>query len=199
MGLLLFGCDGDLANLWARPDQRGARLLDAGRFDDAADRFEDPMWRGVALFRAGEFEDAAAAFGRIASPEAAFNRGNALVMLGRYDDAIESYDRALALREEWPEAEVNRGIAVARRDRMKPPEDDAGGTGGKLGADEIVFDDRAKNSSNKEVEVGEGEKLGDEELRALWLRKVKTRPRDFLRVKFAYQKAMASRDEEESR
>jgi hypothetical protein len=30
---------------------------------------------------------------------------------------------------------------------MVPPKDDAGGTGGQLAADEIVFDDRAKSAS----------------------------------------------------
>jgi Ca-activated chloride channel homolog len=30
------------------------------------------------------------------SPEAAFDQGNALVMLGKYDEAITRYDRALS-------------------------------------------------------------------------------------------------------
>ncbi len=109
-------------------------------------------------------------------------------MSGKYDDAIKSYERALQRLPDWTAAQVNRSIAVARRDRMAPPEDDAGGTGGQLEADEIVFDDRAKNASGQqEVDVGKGDKLSDEELRTLWLRRVQTKPADFLRVKFGYQ------------
>ena len=157
-----------------------------------------PLRQGVAYFRGGDFDAAAGAFARVDEPESAFDRGNALVMLGKYDDAIKSYDRALQFRPEWTEAEENRAIAVARRERMKPPEDDIGGTEGKLEADEIVFDDRAKKSSQtQEIEVGAGEQMSDEELRELWLHRVQTKPGDFLRAKFAYQLSRRDRKAEE--
>jgi Ca-activated chloride channel family protein len=71
---------------------------------------------------------------------------------------------------------------------LTPPEDDAGGTGGQLEADAIVFDNRAKTASQtQEVDVGAGDQLSDDELRALWLRRVQTQPADFLRAKFNYQ------------
>jgi Ca-activated chloride channel family protein len=35
--------------------------------------------------------------------------------------------------------------------------------------------------------VAGGDPLSDEELRGLWLRRVQTKPADFLRAKFAYQ------------
>ena len=61
-------------------------------------------------------------------------------------------------------------------------------TGGQLEADEIVSDDRPQQSGDsKQVEVVSGGKLSDEQLQALWLRRVQTNPADFLRAKFAYQ------------
>ncbi len=176
------------AHLWLTPDQQAQRLFNQSQYAEAAMRFSDPMRQGIAHYRAGDFKQAAAAFARRDMPQAVFNRANALVMLGKYDDAITSYDRALQLRSDWTAAQVNRSIAVARRDRMAPPEDDAGGTGGKLAADAIVFDERAKSASGRqEIEVGTGDKFSDEELRALWLRRVQTKPADFLRAKFGYQ------------
>jgi Ca-activated chloride channel family protein len=192
--LLLASCSSEV---WWTPDQQGQRALDAERFEEAAQLFRDPMRRGVALYRASRFEESAAVFGRTESAEGAFNRGTALVMAGKYEAALESFDRALALRPEFPEAVLNREVAQARLAALAAPEDDAGGTGGKLGADEIVFDDRAKNSSSAQIEVGAGEPLSDEELRSLWLQRVETKPADFLRVKFAYQKAVRSVEEEE--
>ena len=175
-------------NLWWTPDQQAQRLFNRGQYAEAAKRFSDPMRQGMAHYRAGDFKAAAAAFARQSTAQAMFNRANALVMSGQYDNAINNYERALQRRSDWTDAQDNRSIAVARRDRMAPPEDDAGGTGGKLGADEIVFDDRAKNASQtQEVDVGEGDKLSDAELRALWLRRVETKPADFLRAKFGYQ------------
>lgn len=180
-------------DFWSTTDQQADKLFSADRFAEAAELYADPTRQGVAHYRAGQFKQAAAAFARVDEPEAAFDRGNALVMLGKYEDAIKSYDRALQFQPQWQQAKDNRAVAVARRDRMAPPEDDAGGTGGELAADEIVFDDRAKNASQtEEIEVGSGDTLSDEEMRQLWLRRVQTKPGDFLRAKFSYQ--LASRE-----
>ena len=102
------------SGLWFTPDQQGQRLMKRGDFQTAAETFRDPMRKGVAWFRAGEFEKAEQAFARVTTPEAEFNRGNCLVMLGKYEAAIERYDRALELNPEFEDARVNRGIAVAR-------------------------------------------------------------------------------------
>ncbi len=74
---------------------------------------------------------------------------------------------------------------------METPDDDFGGTGGQLEADEIVFDDtgRVNKSSSEQVMDAADEKLGEEAMRAMWLRKVETRPADFLAVRFNYQLA----------
>ena len=183
----LAGADG-LADWWLTPDQQGQAAFDRGDYAAAAERFADPERRAASYFRAGDFENAAALYGRLPSAEAAYNRGNALVMLGRYEEAIASYDRALAERPAWPEAEQNREIARIRMQRLAPPEDDAGGTGGQLGADEIVFDDTGRVDKSGTDTVAEGgEALSQEELRATWLRRVENDPADFLRARFAYQ------------
>jgi Ca-activated chloride channel family protein len=187
-GALAADWPGSLADWWLTADQQGQRLVEQGRYLEAAERFEDPAQRGAAFFLGGDFEQAAGVFGRLSSPEAAYNRGNALVMLGRYDAAIESYDRALELRPGWTIAEENRAIAIARKQRLAPPESDEGGTGGMLEADEIVFDDsgRVAQSGTETVTEG-GEPMSEEELRAVWLRRVQNDPADFLRARFAWQ------------
>jgi Ca-activated chloride channel family protein len=173
---------------WLTPDQQGDRLMAQQEYLDAAEAFEDPMRKGVAFYRGGDFESAAAVFGRIRSAGAAYNRGNALLMLARYEDAISSYQAALGMRPDWNEAQQNLAIAVARKERLAPPEDDAGGTGGQLGADEIVFDDtgRVNKAGSEDVTEG-GEGLSEDEMRAVWLRRVQNDPAEFLRTRFAYQ------------
>lgn len=169
------------------PDQEAYRLYEAGKYEAAAVGFADPMWSGTALFRQGEFEQAAGVFAGYETPEAAFNQGNALVMLGKYDEAIARYDRSLELRPDWEPAANNREIAVIRAASLVREGGDM--TGGMLGADEIVFSDKKSPPSEETEETDGGAPLSDEELRLIWLRQVQTKPADFLRAKFAYQQA----------
>ncbi len=171
-------------DLWASPDQRGRHLMEQGRYAEAAKAFADPMWAGVAHFRAGDFKAAAQAFGGLDTAAAAFDQGNALVMLGKYDDAVARYDRALALKPGWAEAEANRTLARLRAEKMKLPGADAGDQ--REGADQIVYDKDKKDPGGQETKT-EGAVMSDEAVRALWLKRVQTRPADFLRARFAYQ------------
>ena len=192
-----FDWPGDLVGWWLTPDQQGQRLFEQGRYLEAAERFDDAARRGAAYYRGGDFERAAGVFGRMPSAEAAYNRGNALVLLGQYDAAIESYERALELQPEWALAQDNLALALARRELLAPPESDAGGTGGMLEADEIVFDDTGRvERSGTETETEGGEPMSQEEMRSVWLRRVQNDPADFLRARFAWQ--LYRREQEET-
>lgn len=171
-------------DLWFTADQRGDRLLRHAHYAEAAKSYDDPARQGTALYKSKDYKAAAVAFAREGTPAGAYNRANALVMQGKYDDAIKSYDRALSLRPGWKDAEENRSIAVVRRDRMKFEGGDM--TGGQEKPDEVVFG-KAKQQAGEEVQVTGGEPLSDAQLRGLWLRRVQTKPADFLRAKFAYQ------------
>lgn len=180
--------DHSFAGLWRTPDRQAQLLMNNGDYLEAAELFTHPMQRGEAYFKAGEFKKALSAYNMVVTPEGMYNRGNSQMMMGKYDAAIELYDKVLQQRPDWEAATTNREIAVARKAALAPPDDDAGGTGGMLEADEIVFDDRAKNKSGEEqVEGGPAESMNDDEMRAMWLRKVQTKPADFLRSKFSYQ------------
>lgn len=175
--------------LWFTPDQRGDQLMSQQKYDEAAKVYADPMRRGIAFYKAGNFKSAATEFSRVATPDSTFNQANALVMLGKYDDAIKAYDRALKLQPHWQEAEDNRAVAVIRRDRLKTTGGDE--TGGQIKPDEVVYEKGSKKTGDT-VQVDEGPPLDDKQLQALWLRRVQTKPADFLRAKFAVQSAQSS-------
>lgn len=178
-------------DLWLTPDQQGQRLMNQGQYQQAAGKFTTPEQIGAALFLAGDFESAASVFGRARSAEASYNRGNALVMLGQYDAAIEAYQNALGQRAGWPEAQQNLQIAILRQQALAPPDNDFGGTGGQLEADEVVFDQggRVNQSGSEQIMDAADQQLGEDAMRAMWLRKVETRPADFLAARFNYQLA----------
>jgi len=180
------------ADLWFTPDQQGQQLMDKGEYQKAAGKFTTPESIGSALFLAGDFEKAASVFGRSASAESHYNRGNANIMLGNYDAAIDAYQSAISRRPDWPEAEQNLQIATLRKQAMARPDDDHGGTGGMLEADEYVFDPKAgeNKSSGEQVIDAADQQLSEDAMRAMWLRKVETRPADFLAARFSYQLAI---------
>jgi Ca-activated chloride channel family protein len=177
--------------LWATPDQRGAWLLRNGRFAEASDSFLDTAWRGVALMRAGRYADAEQSFSQSDTPLAEYDRGNALVMLGKYPEAIGQYDAALAARPGWPDALANRALAQARQAVFAHLQ------GEQADQDQVAPDETYRRDRQRDNEPPPGAQasssMTDEAIRALWLRRVQTQPADFLRARFAYQLQQAAR------
>lgn len=178
---------GSLVGLFVTPDQQGKRFLEQHEFARAAQSFHDPMWQGTAWYQAGEFEKAAQAYARHDTAEAHFNQGNAWLLRGKYETAMSCYDRALAMHPDWKEARENRALADARADLVKQTGGDMGDQ--KLGADQIVFN-KSEGKEGQDTELTGEEALSDQQIQALWLRRVQSKPADFLKAKFAYQQAM---------
>jgi Ca-activated chloride channel family protein len=170
-------------DLWLTPDQQGRRLYERGAFGPAAERFDDPLWRGVAFYQAGALEQALAELARVDSPEALFNAGNASARLGLYDEAVASYDAALADRPDWTEARENRDLVAAlleveADDDLPPPTGEP-----SFDADQVEFDEQGERG---EVEAAA---MTDDQLQEMWMRRLQTTPADFLRARFASEVA----------
>ncbi|MCP4010611.1 MAG: hypothetical protein GY726_14015 [Proteobacteria bacterium] len=194
-GLAESGLKSRWNDLWRTPAQQGQRAFENGEFDKAATYYQHPMRIGSAYFRAGEFEMAASAFGRVNTPEGGYNLGTARLMAGHYAEAIISFDRALAERPGWTEAEQNRAIALARKEALEFDNDDRG-KATEIGADDVVYDLDSSNKNNQDEVTTEAEQsLSDQELRALWLRKSHTSPSVFLKAKFRAQLAADTQQE----
>ena len=187
-GVLVIGTLRD-PNFWLTADQRGDALCRRGAFKEAANVYTDPLRIGVAQYRDGSFEGAAKTFARVPGAIGAYNAGNALLMRGKYNEAMSSYDRALSFRPGWKAAEENKALASARQ---KALEASAKGrdqvTMESDTPDEIVFDQKGDNKDRTPDLAADGPG-SDADLQAIWLRRVQTTPGDFLRAKFAYQAA----------
>jgi len=95
-------------DLWRRPDQQAAAALAAGDAKRAADVAPTAEWRGGAAYRSGDFAAAESAYANARGAEGAYNRGNALAKLGRYEEAIAAYDEALKQSPALDDALANR-------------------------------------------------------------------------------------------
>ncbi|HKM38433.1 MAG TPA: VWA domain-containing protein [Thiopseudomonas sp.] len=108
----------DWDDLWLRPDQQGAQLIEQ-QPALAAHYFIDPLWRASALYLAQDYQGAAELFADIDTPEAHYNRGNALALAGLLEQALLAYQQALdhapeMLVAQYNKALVERSLAAAQ-------------------------------------------------------------------------------------
>ncbi len=173
---------GDVVSLWMTPDQQARRAYEALEFQQAFERFEDPAWKGVAAYRSGLYSESAAAFGRIATAQGFFNRGNAFMKGREYGKAITAYEQAVAEAPHWTEAQENLELAVYTLEYIERAREQSDtGDDTELGADDYVFD----NTQDRGVEIEITQESTIEiESAEKWMRSVDTETRDFLRTRF---------------
>ena len=170
-------------DLWLTHDQQGRYYFERGEYEKAAEKFEDPMWKGLALSRAGNYEDALNAFALSDSAEAWYNQGNALAHIGKYPDAVQAYQQALARRHPWPEAEENLALIeslIPKADKEKKDEEQE--IAPDIPPDQVKFDEKGKHGKKTQQVKVDPKKMAD-----IWMRNIQTTPADFLRRRFAMQ------------
>ena len=87
-----------------------------------ADQVADARMRaGTSAYRSERYDEALKTWTGLPGADAAYNRGNALARLGRFDDAIAAYDEALSQQPGMADAQANRAAVEAARNRKPPP------------------------------------------------------------------------------
>jgi len=176
------GADRAWIDLLLTADQQGRLLYQQLEFPAAAERFESPAWRGTAQYRSGQYVEAATTFGRIASAEGFFNRGNAFMRAFEFRKAIRSYEQAVAESRGWIEAQDNLALARHTLDYIERvrEQSDTGEESG-IGADDVVYDNEGERGVETEVTR---ESAVDAASAEKWMRSVNTETADFLRSRF---------------
>ena len=114
------------SDLWRTPDQQAQALLEEGEAARAAELFEDPAWRAVARYRAGDYSGSAGDFAAREDADALYNLGNAQARMGRFDEAIESYNQALEMNPDNEDAAYNRDLIQDLVDQQNEQNQDQG-------------------------------------------------------------------------
>ncbi len=87
-----------------------------------ADQVADSRMRaGASAYRGERYDEALKTWTGLPGSDAAYNRGNALARLGRFDEAIAAYDEALSQQPGMADAQANRAAVEAARNRKPPP------------------------------------------------------------------------------
>lgn len=182
---LLFVYAEGFNRLFITSDQLGYHQYKEKQYAQAAKSFEDHSFKGASFYRNAEFKKAKSVYQNLSSKEDTYNLGNVFVMLGDYDSAIKTYERALKIDPNFKEAQENLVIAKARK-ILKEPENDGEQGVGALGADEIVYDNTEGKGVDDDTSAAKDTETGNPN----WLDRLQTGPKDFLKNKFRYQYQM---------
>ena len=187
---VIFFYEHGLNRLFITPDQSGYKQYVKKNYVLAAEYFENLSFKGASYYKNAEFKKAKSVYQNLTTKEDTYNLGNIFVMLGEYDNAIKSYERALKIDPNFKEAQENLRVAKARK-ILKEPENDGQQGVGMMGADEIDYDNTegkgVDDDRSAQKEIGQGNPN--------WLDRLQTGPKDFLKNKFRYQYQMKERDD----
>lgn len=108
---------------WFRsPDQRGHARLDTDPGAALAE-FRSIEWQTLAALEAGQYHYALDLLAQQDGAVADYHRGNALVNLQRYEDAVTAYEAALSAEPDFPEAAQNLALVQEFLDQPPPAAD----------------------------------------------------------------------------
>ena len=112
-------------DLWATKDQRAKAMMDKGQFVEAKDTFEREDWRATSAYRAGDYKQAESLYQSFKNEDAYYNQGNALAHMGKYQQAIEAYDKTLTVNPNNQDALHNRKIVedLLKKDKQQQNQD----------------------------------------------------------------------------
>lgn len=110
--------------LWQNQNQRGSLQFEQGAHEQAAELFQNPGWKASSYYRAGDYDEALQFWAEEADESAYYNQGNALAKLGRLDEAVKSYEKALDINPQHQDASYNKKLLEDLIDQQQQQQKD---------------------------------------------------------------------------
>lgn len=135
--------------LWLNQDQRAYQDLQEGNAQTAAESFASKPWQGAAFYRNGDYENAAKALSSCDTPLCHYNRGNALALTKKYEEAIQEYETALAQDPNFQDAQFNLDLIKKLMEQQNQSDSDQNQENNQNNQDQKNSDKNQKPSSQK--------------------------------------------------
>lgn len=152
-------------DLWKTKNQQGAEAMENEDPIAAAGLFKDPNWKGAAAYRAGDFAGAIQAYSNPGTDaDAHYNLGNALAMSQNFEQAIASYNVAIALQPDHEDAIHNRDIVQALLEEQQQQEQEQQQDEGMDSEQQEESEEESEESqSNEEQEQEQSEEQQEQD------------------------------------
>jgi len=147
-------------DLWQTRDQQGAKALQNNQIKDASNLFNSPGWKATAQYKSGQFDKAAEGFSNsksshinpaelnpaeLSPADNHYNRANSLANMGKYEEAISAYNKALELQPKHEDAQFNRKLL----EDLQQQENQSGGDADKQQDDAEKNQDKQDQNQNQ--------------------------------------------------
>lgn len=142
-------------NLWQTPDQQAQKKYNDQNFEAAAQQFEDKLWQSSAQYRSGNYQQAAEILSGIDTPQALYNKGNALAKAGQIDEAIEAYQQALDQQPDFTQAQDNKALLEKLKEQNQQQD--------QQGKDQDQQKESEQNENQNNDQQGEQNGANDQE------------------------------------
>ena len=98
-------------HLFLNNNQKGEKLLQQEKFEEAYQTFDDTNWQAVAAYRNGDYLTAQELLDhQNPSLTDIYNQGNAFALQGLYQQAIDNYAKVLASNPDHEDAKYNKEV-----------------------------------------------------------------------------------------
>lgn len=134
---------------WTHPEKIAFNAYQRGDYDTALENTDDPLLSGASYYRSAQFQQALVRFSEVESASAWHNRGNTLVQLQRYSEAIDSYRQAIELDPENLAAAYNKRLLELFLEKQEEV-----GAQGPDSDDDSVVDDSSAPQETFEMRIG---------------------------------------------
>ena len=134
------------SDLWVTPNQQGKNLMEQGQFAKAKNTFERDDWAATAAYKAGDYERAAELYKGLNTEQGYYNQGNALAHMGKYELALDAYNKALSINPNDQDALYNHKLIteLLKKDKQKQQNKD------QQNKDQQNKDQQNKDQQNKD-------------------------------------------------
>ena len=116
------------ASIWENDQQNAYQAFQNKNYKEASEAFEDSYWKAAALFKDKQYKQAETAYIKEAKTNPGdantfYNLGNAQAMQQKYEQALTSFNNALAINPNFKEALANKAAVEKLLEQQEQQKD----------------------------------------------------------------------------